>query len=1006
MTQRSAPLVPSAATADVERLPAFDATLDARGVVRLERRARNAGHLADIVKRLNQSLEVERVYTLVARHAMELLGASGARLAILEGDDARVVAAAGSLAGDIGRRGAPDEAREGACAHVGLAVGSQTIGDLLVADVDRVRFDDDDVQLLETLGAHAAIAIENARLYRASVRTTRHTSVLASAARSLALSITPSAMYADIARIARGSLGTDGVTIYLADADSGRVKVAHAEGVASDIAMRLAPALFWNGGAGHAVRAGEALFRSDIAAYEDEHVMRELAARGVRSVAALPIVVEGRPRGLLALRFRARQDFPSDQRQMLLDFTAHVAIAMRNARLVGDLERRVTQLTAIAQLQQAISAAASPEQVYRELYRAVAAVVDAPCFTLFRYDEEEERLVPELVVSDGQELDSAALPRVPLGDGPTSAAYRTHEPNVTGRDMPGWTGVAYERTNGRQIAVVLSAPIVHGDRALGVLQAQSYDSEAYDAAAVDLTMLIARQAGTAMVNAMALENERREREQAEAAATIARLALRATDIVDAADELLEVIMRSSRAHGVALGAAAEDGTVRCVATRGRIGVSLGEALTMDSAAPEISVPLSSAGRVLGVVRAAPARGGMLAERDVAALTRLADPLALALDTMLLRADERRQESRQRMLAVGLQTMDHPVFILSLDRRIRFANAAASRQYGYTNEELLGMSIHRLAVRPEAQREEDTLGEVLEGSSGVWTGERLHRRKDGSELPASVVVNAIRDTDGRPIGMVAVMRDLTDERRVAEQLRQSEKLAALGELVAGVAHEVNNPLTGISAMTQLLLEERLSDEQVESLRLIKREADRAVAVIRDLLTFARKTGPRVVPVEFNPLIEQTLRLRTYGLRTAGVEVVLQLDSELPSVLGDDRLLQQVLLNLIVNAEYAMQGGSHRVLTIRTFVRAQRVIVEVADTGCGMTPEVQKRIFEPFFTTKPDGRGTGLGLSVSYGILQTHGGTLTVHTAPGAGATFRISFPTAGHTAGAPSSDSRP
>ena len=119
-----------------------------------------------------------------------------------------------------------------------------------------------------------------------------------------------------------------------------------------------------------------------------------------------------------------------------------------------------------------------------------------------------------------------------------------------------------------------------------------------------------------------------------------------------------------------------------------------------------------------------------------------------------------------------------------------------------------------------------------------------------------------------------------------------------------------------------------------------------------------------------------------------------------------LLRQVLLNLIVNAEYAMQGGSHRVLTIRTFARAQRVIVEVADTGCGMTPEVQKRIFEPFFTTKPDGRGTGLGLSVSYGILQTHGGTLTVHTAPGAGATFRISLPTAGHSAGAPSSDSRP
>jgi two-component system NtrC family sensor kinase len=224
-------------------------------------------------------------------------------------------------------------------------------------------------------------------------------------------------------------------------------------------------------------------------------------------------------------------------------------------------------------------------------------------------------------------------------------------------------------------------------------------------------------------------------------------------------------------------------------------------------------------------------------------------------------------------------------------------------------------------------------------------------------------------------------------------------------VAGVAHEVNNPLTGISAMTQLLLEDELTEEQLESLRLVKREADRAVAVIRDLLTFARKTGPRIVRVDVNALIEQTLRLRTYGLRTTGVQVDLHLAQELAPVDGDDRLIQQVLLNLVVNAEHAMTGSARRVLTIRTSNHAGRVVVEVADTGVGMRPEVQKRIFEPFFTTKPEGRGTGLGLSVSYGIVQTHGGTLTVHTAPGAGATFRISLPVAGTRTGSSSNQRR-
>lgn len=236
-----------------------------------------------------------------------------------------------------------------------------------------------------------------------------------------------------------------------------------------------------------------------------------------------------------------------------------------------------------------------------------------------------------------------------------------------------------------------------------------------------------------------------------------------------------------------------------------------------------------------------------------------------------------------------------------------------------------------------------------------------------------------------------IRNLTDERRVADQLRQSERMAALGELVAGVAHEVNNPLTGISAFAQILAAEPLTDDQIESVRLIKREADRAVAVIRNLLAFARKSGPRSVLVNLNELVDQTLRLRAYGLRTAGIGVEPSLDRALRPIRGDDRQLQQVLLNLVVNAEHAMVTVGRRVLSVRTWNEGERVMLEVGDTGIGMSPEIAARIFEPFYTTKPEGAGTGLGLSVSYGIVQAHGGTLTVRSAPGAGACFRITLP---------------
>jgi PAS domain S-box-containing protein len=381
------------------------------------------------------------------------------------------------------------------------------------------------------------------------------------------------------------------------------------------------------------------------------------------------------------------------------------------------------------------------------------------------------------------------------------------------------------------------------------------------------------------------------------------------------------------------------------------------------------------------------RAAPLRPRDRITLERLSASLSLAIEALLLDEEERLAREREHLLATALTTIDHPIFIL--DRvGVRYANPAAAREYGWSQVELMDMTFEQLVSgndTRESVREVDGLIEA-----GVRLSHDIHRRRDGTEFPGAVTVSPLTGHDGERLGQVVSVRNVSQDRRFEEQLRHTEKMVALGELVAGVAHEINNPLTGISAFAQILLEEELGDDQRESVRLIKQESDRAKTVIQDLMLFARETARGTGPIDINDVIEQTVRLRAYRLRSAGVQVELQLDPTAPRISGDSQKLQQVLLNVIGNAEQAMLGRSERRLIIRTTHDAEHVIVAAVDTGVGMTADVRQRIFEPFFTTKPGGIGTGLGLSVSYGIVHAHGGRIDVESTPDVGTTVTITL----------------
>src|SRR5437773_3985141 len=270
----------------------------------------------------------------------------------------------------------------------------------------------------------------------------------------------------------------------------------------------------------------------------------------------------------------------------------------------------------------------------------------------------------------------------------------------------------------------------------------------------------------------------------------------------------------------------------------------------------------------------------------------------------------------------------------------------------------------------------------------------YQRPDGSEGTGHVLLAPVRE-GGRIPKVLALVRDITDQRRAQTQLQQAEKLAAMGQLVSGVAHEINNPAAIISGFAQTLLLDQLTPEQRETVQMMYDEATRIGRITSNLLAFARAGSKERTLVELNDIVHRTFALRSYHLTTLNITVNLDLDDANPKAWANGSEVQQMLLNLLINAEQALttvSGGDRRAITIRTATAGDDgVWLQLADTGPGIPAGIQEKIFDPFFTTKPEGMGTGLGLSICYGIVHDHGGGISVESAPGQGATFTVVLP---------------
>lgn len=330
------------------------------------------------------------------------------------------------------------------------------------------------------------------------------------------------------------------------------------------------------------------------------------------------------------------------------------------------------------------------------------------------------------------------------------------------------------------------------------------------------------------------------------------------------------------------------------------------------------------------------------------------------------------------------------------------NKGAQNLLGYTEQEAIE-NLHTTGLYVAGTAHEimrKMRSEEFGGTGKCLKHQLLALTKDGEEIPISLSGGIIYDRDGVEVASFGIFTDLRQTIRMRKELQekqmeliQSEKMASLGKLAAGVAHEINNPLSGVLIYANLVLEELPEDSPLhEDLKRVVSETTRCKTIVRELLDFARQEDASCEASDINLIIKEGIHLIRNQSVFHNVEIVLDLQPDLPPAYASAVRINQVILNLTLNAAEAMGGSGTLTISTRTAKEGKKFQIRVSDTGSGISPEIQSKIFDPFFTTKDPGKGTGLGLSVTYRILRDCGGTIEVESEPGRGTTFIIELMT--------------
>lgn len=963
----------------------------------------------------------------IVRTASTLFDVASVRISLLAGDELVCEAAIGRFGPDAGRRRPRDfgfegvalDSMEGVLAtewsadqgngpsswirslvSVPLRRLDQVVGVLTVAEPEPARFTDHHRDMLLRFGVHAAAAIAEARLSSAAGQHSGAGRIATQVAAVLAASEDTPALRRSVVREARRVLAADAAR--LSEMVQRHVAVTAIDG---DL-----PAILQPPQPGSTLLCGHTL---DPKAPSHRCVLPR--GEGYLLAAQLGQVTDHV--GCVQV-IRQSTPFDPDEEALLCRLTEITELALLSRMANVRVSQYADRIRSVAEVSASLHQSLRPSDAMAQAAEMLRRALNVGTVRVGHIDEVWQELAFPIDRRGAEVRDGF---RRPLGKGLLEEVWRTGRtfffPSNATADIDRM-GLTLD-TRPRCLAV---APLRTRGTITGVISIEDeHTDNAFEAEDVRILEIVAQQLGVTLENLESLEEERRQRITAE---WLRQMARAATDSDARPAQVFELASDAAfqGIGGVAamIGIIPGDGTRRLVASRGAIpeswhasrpiGGSIAGWVVEEHGAVFISanlsedprlseptraiagqlacaaVPIWCENRIIAILALARPVGSSFAVGEVERLAQIADHAGAGYQNARAGEALRKSEERYRRL---FRSASDAIFTLDREGVITSFNDAAERLWNVKATDVVGLSWETALPFDSPAMVAEQVAHAVAGESCAF--EAWLRRPGGERRVAAMSISPLVE-QGKTTAVLGIVRDVSEQRDVQAQLLQAEKMSAIGQLVGGMAHEINNPLASILVNMEMLLAETKDASQLETLNAIKTETDRAAQIVRNLLMYVRGQGSSRSLVDLRESIRGALALRRNQLLNQQIEVEVSLPDAPAIVSGNTVNLQQVLMNLLVNAEHAIRSHRGRgQVWLKLEVEDGLAIITVDDNGPGIPPELLSRVFDPFYTTKPEGEGTGLGLSVSAGIIADHHGKIAAAERPGGGARFILELP---------------